>query len=121
MTDPQERTVPAIRPYVITGGRADAGGPELPWESLVVAAGPGRQGQAGALQPEHRDILEHCQGLISVGEIAAHLGQPLPVVRVLLADLLGWGLIATRPPIRRAEQSDVSMLKRILDGLEQEL
>lgn len=121
MTEPQERTVPAIRPYVITGGRADAEGPTLSWESLVIAVDPEQPAGAAALQPEHRDILAYCQGLISVGEVAAYIDQPLPVVRVLLSDLLTWGLILTRPPIRRAERTDVTMLQRILDGLEQQI
>lgn len=105
----------AIRPYVITGGRAECEGEPLSWESLVMTAEavfpPG-------LQPEHRAILTHCEGLISVAEVAAHLGQPPSVAQVLLSDLFRWGLIVTRPPIPSAEHADVTVLRKVLRGLE---
>ncbi|MEU0696216.1 DUF742 domain-containing protein [Streptomyces niveus] len=111
-------TTSAVRPYVITGGRADAGGEPLSWESLVVAREADRP---ATLQPEHRTILTHCQGLLSVAEVSAHLGQPPSVVQVLLADLIDWGLIVTRPPIPPAERADVTMLRKVLHGLESRL
>ncbi|WP_267246579.1 DUF742 domain-containing protein [Streptomyces sp. PR69] len=115
---PEERTTSAVRPYVITGGRADAGAAPLSWESLVMAA---ETEIPATLQPEHRMILAHCQGLLSVAEVAAHLGQPPSVVQVLLADLRAWGLLVTRPPIPPAERADVSMLRKVLHGLESRL
>jgi hypothetical protein len=119
--EPEARTTTrAVRPYVITGGRAHAGGEPLPWETLVVAVDEGAETPA-TLQPEHRMILTHCQGLLSVAEVAAHLGQPPSVVQVLLSDLRDWGLIVTRPPIPPAEHADVSILRKVLDGLESRL
>ncbi|MFI6350673.1 DUF742 domain-containing protein [Streptomyces sp. NPDC050560] len=120
---PQERTTPAVRPYVITGGRADAGDAALPWECLVWAVdGADARPEGGAqLQPEHRALLAHCQGLTSVGEVAARLGQPLPVVQVLLADLAARGLIGSRPPVPAAERTDASLLRKVLHGLEEHL
>ncbi|MFD6415510.1 DUF742 domain-containing protein [Streptomyces sp. NPDC060194] len=107
-----------MRPYVITGGRAGTGAEPLHWESLVVAAAVP---VPAALQPEYRMILAHCQGLLSVAEVAAHLGQPPSVVQVLLSDLVDWGLILTRPPIPPAEHADVTMLRKVLHGLESRL
>ncbi|MEN8655848.1 DUF742 domain-containing protein [Streptomyces sp. 21So2-11] len=115
---PEERTTSAVRPYVITGGRADTGGEPLSWESLVMAADVD---VPPSLQPEHRMILTHCQGLLSVAEVAAHIGQSPPVVQVLLSDLLEWGLIVSRPPIPPAERTDLSVLRKVLHGLESRL
>ncbi|WP_326596537.1 DUF742 domain-containing protein [Streptomyces brevispora] len=119
MTDrPEEPRASAIRPYVITGGRAETGGEPLSWESLVMAT---EEAFPASLQPEHLAILAHCEGLISVAEVAAHIGQPPSVIQVLLFDLLEWGLIVTRPPIPPAERADVTMLRKVLHGLENNL
>ncbi|MFD5427606.1 DUF742 domain-containing protein [Streptomyces sp. NPDC127084] len=122
MTDHTEgtegRTTSAVRPYVITGGRSGTGGEPLAWETLVMAT---EAAYPSALQPEHVSILAQCQGLLSVAEVAAHLGQPSSVVQVLLTDLLTWGLIVIRPPIPTAERADVTMLRKVLHGLESRL
>lgn len=120
MTDrrPEERATSAIRPYVITRGRAVSDDRTLAWESLVMATD---EAFPASLQPEHQAILSHCQGLLSVAEVAAHLGQPPSVVQVLISDLLEWGLIVTRPPIPPAERADVTMLRKVLHGLESRL
>ncbi|MFE3096652.1 DUF742 domain-containing protein [Streptomyces sp. NPDC059248] len=119
MTDPpRERTTPAVRPYVITRGRAGAEGPPLPWETLVTAAGVP---PPDSLLPEHLTILRECRGLLSVAEVAAYLGQPPPVVQVLLADLAHWGLVVLRPPVPPADRTDATMLRKVLHGLERRL
>ncbi|MBW1598354.1 DUF742 domain-containing protein [Streptomyces sp. JJ38] len=120
----EERTTSAVRPYVITGGRSGAPRAELPWETLVMATRPAEAATAPGgvrLQPEHRRILAECQGLLSVAEAAAHLGQPPSVVQVLLADLIDWGLVKARPPVPVAERADVTMLRKVLHGLESRL
>jgi hypothetical protein len=119
MTDrPEDRTPSAVRPYVITRGRSDTGAEPLAWETLVMATDAAFP---PSLQPEHHSILTHCQGLLSVAEVAAHLGQPPSVVQVLLSDLVAWGLIVIRPPIPSAERTDVTMLRKVLHGLESRL
>ncbi|GGV29047.1 DUF742 domain-containing protein [Streptomyces sp. NPDC059900] len=115
---PEEPTASAVRPYVITRGRAASDIESLAWESLVMATDAAFP---ASLQPEHQTILAHCQGLLSVAEVAAHIGQPPSVVQVLLCDLLEWGLIVTRPPVPPAEHTDVTMLRKVLHGLESRL
>ncbi|MCI0383319.1 DUF742 domain-containing protein [Streptomyces sp. CNQ085] len=115
--DEQERGTSAIRPYVITKGRSGVSR-DLPWETLVIASGVT---PPATLQPEYLRIVERCRGLLSVAEIAAHLGQPPPVVQVLLADLIEWGLVETRPPVPPARHADVSLLRKVLHGLESRL
>jgi hypothetical protein len=119
MTQPdEERTTTAVRPYVITRGRAGSSRDALSLETLVMASG---SALPPALQPEYRRIAHFCQGLLSVAEVAAHLGQSPAVVRVLLADLIDWGHIVARPPIRVAERADMDLLRKVLDGLESKL
>ncbi|WP_329019920.1 DUF742 domain-containing protein [Streptomyces sp. NBC_00690] len=115
---PEHRTPSAVRPYVITLGRSQTGTAPLDWETLVMATDAAFP---ASLQPEHHRILTFCQGLLSVAEVAAHLGQPPPVVQVLLSDLIAWGLIVIRPPIPPAEHHDVTMLRKVLHGLESRL
>jgi hypothetical protein len=114
----EDRTPPAVRPYVITGGRAGEAEEPLPWEALVVASGtrPPR-----TLQPEYLRILEACRGLLSVAEVAAHLDQPPPVVQVLLRDLLDWGLVETREAAANDRRTDPDLLRKVLNGLESRL
>lgn len=115
---PEEGTASAIRPYVITGGRAGAGDASFSWESLVIAVD---RPVPATVQPEHQAILAQCRGMLSVAEVAAHLGQPPPVVQVLLADLLDWGLIVVRPPVPTAAHADAGVLRKVLHGLESRL
>ncbi|KNB50214.1 DUF742 domain-containing protein [Streptomyces caatingaensis] len=111
-----------VRPYVITGGRAAPSRDSLALETLVVAAGrPADRSAdpAADLTPEAAEILDLCVQLLSVAEVAAHLRQPVTVVKVLLGDLLDAGLVRVRPPITAADRHDPSLLKEVLDGLRQ--
>ncbi|MGI5338503.1 DUF742 domain-containing protein [Streptomyces sp. CA-181903] len=122
-----------VRPYVITGGRVAPSRDTLALETLVVAAesagATGATGVPGAaastgehapdLSPECAEILELCVRLLSVAEVAAHLRQPVAVIKVLLADLLDAGLVVARPPVTAADRHDPALLKEVLDGLRQ--
>lgn len=118
MSDWKEQTSAAVRPYVITGGRAGSVGRVLPWETLVTAS---NVSPPSTLQPEYRRILAHCQGLLSLAEVSAHLGQPPSVVQVLIADLVEWGLARVRPPAPPAQRHDADLLRKVLDALESRL
>ncbi len=104
-----------VRPYVITGGRVEPTRNTLALESLVVSATSDTTEHG--LGPEAMAILSLCRRLLSVAEVAAHLRQPITVVKVLLADLIDAGLILARPPIPVAEHPDKALLKEVLDGL----
>ncbi|MFE7133938.1 DUF742 domain-containing protein [Streptomyces sp. NPDC057638] len=111
---------PPVRPYVITGGRAAPGGPPLRPDALVLSAGIA---PPTALPPEHGLVLAHCRAPRPAGEVAARLGLPSWVVRVLLADLIAWGLVVVRPTGTGAgvEDADVAILRKVLNGLETRL
>jgi hypothetical protein len=66
-----------------------------------------------------RAVLELCSGgYLSVAEIAGHLGQPVGVIRVLLAELSDLGYLMTRRPVPAAQLTDVHVLQEVLDGLQ---
>lgn len=94
MTHRQRRDL--VRSFVLTGGRAQ---PTSNADSLdvvtMVTAVPGKQ--VTGLQPEHRAMIDLCRGgYLSVVEVAGHLGQPLTITRILIGDLLEFGLLATK-------------------------
>lgn len=115
MSGLEEHTSHAVRPYVITGGRSGSSSSVLPWESLVIASDVPAP---ATLQPEYHRILNHCQGMLSVAEVSAYMGQPPSVIQVLVADLVEWGLALVRPPAPPAERNDVALLRKVLHGLE---
>ena len=91
--DLPRRTV--VRPYMLTRGRTTSslGVFELhaPVLSLI---GPEQLGRTAT--PEDRFIVELCQTPMSVAELAARLGAPVGVVRVLVGDLVDAGILQVR-------------------------
>jgi hypothetical protein len=70
------------------------------------------------VSPERARILDLCRVPISVAEVAAILGLPLGVVRVLLDDLLQEKLIEVMESAPRGGVvTDQRLLNRVLDGL----
>ncbi|MBT3150826.1 DUF742 domain-containing protein [Streptomyces sp. CHD11] len=103
------------RLYTVTGGRSRADEP-FDLVTLVVS----ESGPVPGMQSEHARILELCRHPTALVEIAAELGLPVTVVRILLGDLLDMGRITARHP--RAAQSvaampDSALLQEVLHGL----
>ena len=104
-----------VRPYVVTEGRAVPSRNTLDLVTLVRITG---SRPSGLLSPEKQTLLELCRGgALSVAEIAAHLVLPVGVSKVLIADLVDEGLLATRIPIPRAERPDRDLVEEVLRGL----
>lgn len=105
-----------VRPYMLTRGRTSSslGVFELhaPALSLITPDQLGR----GAT-PEDRRIVELCQTPMSVAELAARLGTPVGVVRVLVGDLVVAGMLHVRQSTDQAEHRDVRLLERLLEGI----
>ncbi|WP_030244260.1 DUF742 domain-containing protein [Streptomyces sp. NRRL S-350] len=109
-----------VRPYVITGGRSRSTRAELALESLVSALSDLPEPPEHALlNREHRRILALCHSLLSVAEVAAHLGLPLGVVKVLVGDLWDLGAVQVLPPVPQAERLPATLLEEVLVGLRQ--
>ena len=87
---------------------------------------PGRHGRPQrevggpppSFSPERGQILELCRVPVSVAELAAILGLPLGVVRVLLGDLLYENLIEVMESAPRGGVvTDQRLLGRVLERL----
>ena len=82
------------RLYVITAGRSGGADETLDAVTLIVTESEPTPG----MQSEHAHILRLCVSPLSVVEVAAHLGLPLTVVRILLTDLVDTGRVTARHP-----------------------
>jgi hypothetical protein len=108
---------PVVRLYALTKGRTQPnGGASFGLIDVVVATGE-RPSEHFRLGPEHRRILGVCRRPIPVVDLTSEIDLPLGVVRVLLGDLTGEGLLR----IISAQQQpvpDQSLLRMVLNGLE---
>ncbi|MFJ6700588.1 DUF742 domain-containing protein [Streptomyces sp. NPDC091272] len=106
------RLVPA---YLATGGRATPSRNTLDRLSLLSSS---RMPVTSEVRPQEHRVLELLQpGALSLAEVAAHLGLPVSVAKVLVADLVDAGRLHARVPIPEAERFDRQILERVLDGL----
>lgn len=108
---------PVVRPYALTAGRtAPAGGVVLDVITVLIATGLPRQ-LPPDLGPEHRRLISLCQEPAAVADLAADIGRPLGVTRVLLADLIQLNLIAVQSGQTTRPQASLSLLQEVLNGL----
>ncbi|AFR05834.1 DUF742 domain-containing protein [Nocardiopsis alba] len=105
------------RLYTVIGGRRGADVALDPVSLVVAESGPSPD-----MQSEHVDILRLCARPVAVVELAARLGLPLSVVRILLGDLLDRGAVIARhpvPPINgEGTRNDPETLKQVLHALQ---
>ncbi|QUG99910.1 DUF742 domain-containing protein [Saccharopolyspora erythraea] len=105
-----------VRPYARTRGRTRTDY-DLAIETLVSTSERGRA-QPAASSPEHRSISELCMEARSVAEVAAHLRLPLGVVRVLIGDMAGLGLVLIHESgMVVGDRPSMEFLERVLSGL----
>jgi hypothetical protein len=105
-----------VRPYVLTRGRTSSRVGTLELHAPVLALIAPEQLAASAT-PEDRRIIELCQLPMSIAELAARLGTPVGVVRVLVGDLVVARVVTVREPGARSEHTDVRLLERLLEGI----
>ena len=107
-----------VRSYVLTGGRTRSS-TDLPFETVVRVTDRGRV-LAGGLTLERKDIVARCERPLSIAEISAHLHIPLGVARVIVGDMTDEGLLTASAPQHTGNgaRPDLSLLERVLDGLQ---
>jgi hypothetical protein len=118
MTGPgQEGEIaPIVRPYARTGGRTRTS-LNLPLEALIMTTALGISGERYG-HPDHRQIAILCQDVRSVAEVAALVGVPLGVARVLIADMAEMGLVMVHNSTPPGDgEPDLALLERVLSGL----
>ncbi len=104
-----------VRPYTLTGGRVRSESNDFPIETLVVTTVPGQR-QLTNLAHERRRIAELCQEPISIAEVAARIGVPLGVARVLVGDMATDGFVDVHRP-HTTDRPDLKLLERVLGGI----
>lgn len=109
MQEPNDMNQSFVRPYMITAGRTIGADGNIPIETLIIA----RRSTDG-LGPDHARIIGLCAEPLSVAEIAVHLGQPIGVARVLVADLTATGHVET---FDTAAIEGAAIVRRLLDGI----
>jgi Protein of unknown function (DUF742) len=112
--DPNGGDTDDVRPYVITAGRTPSG-PAIPLEALVRTT---ERGEAAPAAYEAARILALCRHPQSIAELSAHLGVPVGVTRVLVADLTAAELLAIGArPTAQDLAADPTFLERLMLGV----
>lgn len=104
------------RLYTLTGGRSRSNSTAFDLVTLVVSEFEPTVG----MQSEHATILRMCQRPTAVVEIAAELGLPISIVKILLSDLLAGGKVTARHPQANpaaAALPEPHILEQVLVGL----
>ena len=108
---------PFLRPYAMTEGRTEPSGADLAIEDLVGVASAAAD-PPGWLSLEHRSIALACRETLSVAEVAARVDLPLGVTRVLVGDLVGYGMVQIHRAPSHTGGPNVALLEQVLDGLQ---
>ena len=108
---------PVVRPYAVTKGRTQPRG-EQPFGLINVVFATGERPPAHFRPgPEHRRILSLCRRPTPIADVIFEVDLPIGVVRVLLGDLAGEGMI--RVIFTQSEPgTEQRLLRMVLDGLE---
>lgn len=108
------RVVPV---YALTRGRTRATGRDQPWETLITTTAAGVSALA-RLRFEQARILRVCRRPMLIAEVAAELGVPVGVARVLVSDLYAEGLLVMHiPPFTADGRLHADVLERLLVAL----
>ncbi|MGI5241423.1 DUF742 domain-containing protein [Dactylosporangium sp. CA-139066] len=108
---------PVVRPYAMTGGRVVPASDRFDVVAMVVANRAAVAEAGYGLQPEHRAMLACAREPLAVAELASRLDLALGVVRVLLGDLLGQGLIELFEPPAAGGLPSEGVLRAVINGL----
>lgn len=103
-----------VRPYFVTGGRTQAARP-IAIEALVQLSAHGERA-VGSLHFERRAIADVVRTPVSLAEVAARVGVPLGVARVLVADMANDSLVVLHEASLRL-QDDIALITRLINGV----
>jgi len=112
---PAEENAASVRAYAWTAGRTRSSG-RLEIETLIVTAARAEE-LFQTMRSEHQSVARLCRQTRSVAEIGALLHLPIGVVRVLLDDMAGLGLVTVHRTETIDERPDLLLMQRVLRGL----
>ncbi|MET9030898.1 DUF742 domain-containing protein [Nocardia sp. NPDC004168] len=119
-----EAAGPLVRLYGVTRGRTREVTPELSMITIVVANAENADARLRQMDTEYRQIFAIARRPRAIAEIAARLGLPLRVSRILIGDLIEDGYLsiistqarhATDNYDKNREAAD--LIRAIRDGL----
>jgi hypothetical protein len=114
--EPAEEHAASVRAYAWTGGRARVSS-QLEIETLISTTTRAEE-LMHTMRSEHQSVARLCRSTRSVAEIGALLSLPLGVVRVLLDDMSGLGLVTVHANRTTGDgEPDMELLQRVLQGL----
>jgi hypothetical protein len=114
---PREENASSVRAYAWTGGRTRTSSAQLEIETLISTSTRAEE-LMHTMRSEHQAVARLCRQTKSVAEIGALLSLPLGVVRVLLDDMAGLGLVTVHQNDTAGDgQPDMDLLQRVLRGL----
>jgi Protein of unknown function (DUF742) len=102
------------RPFTITNGRTEPS-TSLDLMTLVMISGDTTV-SSDWLGIDHAPVFDLCRTSIAVAEVAARIGHPITVAKILLADLVDLGVLVTRAPTV-LNHTDLTTLEAVRDGL----
>ncbi|MEU8250065.1 DUF742 domain-containing protein [Nonomuraea sp. NPDC048916] len=112
-----EEAGPVVRPYAVARGRTRPSSPAIDLLAHVSATAEPMPPKA-ELSAQHRRLIGSVSGRSRpVVEVAAEMNLPVGVIRVLLGDLLDYGLVVVRPPVAKADMATESLLREVINGL----
>lgn len=116
-TPPQDPRGELVRPFALTRGRTKPVA-DIAIEAILVTTARGRQ-EAPYAGRHKQTIADLCAAQPqSLAEIAAHLGFPLGVAKVLVADMTSESMLTLHNPAgEQTHDERMHMLERVLDGL----
>lgn len=112
---PFEENAASVRAYAWTAGRTQSSG-RLEIETLISTATRAEE-LFTTMRSEHQSVARLCRQTKSVAEIGALLHLPIGVVRVLLDDMAGLGLVTVHHNQTTDELPDLALMRRVLRGL----
>jgi Protein of unknown function (DUF742) len=116
---PDEEPGSVARPYTITRGRTrPPRDEEIEFETLVWTTSTAAPWPA-TLNAHWRAVADLCQEVVSLAEVAARLGVPIGVARVLIGDMAAAGLVHLQRPQHVDDRPEIALLERVLYGLRQ--
>jgi hypothetical protein len=99
--------------YVLVRGRTAPRNTALDLATQIIALPV----DPAALEPEYQQLVDRCADWMSIAEVAAHLGRPLTVVKILVDILLEQGYLTIGAPAQQTV-ADRWLLETLLDGLQ---
>ena len=106
---------PLVRLFGLTGGRARPIGETFDLVAIVTTIRAPYD--SVGLNPEHQAMLTICRKPTPVADVAARLGLPLNITRVLLGDLRREGLVTIDPPLPADQTIDERTYRDVLHGI----